>query len=266
MKINKKNMESIELKDTKEKNTINDFEIQNSNTYFQAIDLKNLEYYKNLIIEEINNNDTLFGNNYFKYFMKNKLLNESKCFNENPKKLGNLYAYLFIKNQPLITIGTKKLSLVIIYQLFLNLSFIFIHLGILQSVFSYMRFMVTLFYSLNILNYMYIFLINPGIPSHENFSKKVIKTIKKEDRKYFEVCEICNIIVGYNDEIRHCNECNICMKKMDHHCVWTGKCIAKNNYFAFHLFTFSLLLYYVWYAIIIVVWCIIKIAKTKHKI
>ena len=43
--------------------------------------------------------------------MKNKLLNESKCFNENPKKLGNLYLYLFIKNQPLITIGTKKLSL-----------------------------------------------------------------------------------------------------------------------------------------------------------
>ena len=59
MKINKKNMESNEWKDTKEKNTINDFEIQNSNTYFQAIDLKNLESYENLIIEEINNNDTL---------------------------------------------------------------------------------------------------------------------------------------------------------------------------------------------------------------
>ena len=266
MKINEKNMENIELKDTKENNQINDFEMQNLNRYFQIIDLKKLESYENLITEEINNSDTLFGNNYFKYFMKNKLLTESKCFKENPKKLGNLYVYLFIKNQPLFTIGTKKLSLVIIYQIFLNLSFILIHLGIIQNVFSYMRFMLSLFYSLNLLNHMYIFLINPGIPSPEKFSKKVIKTIKKEDRKYFEVCEICNIITDYKDEVRHCNECNICIKKIDHHCSWTGKCIAKNNYLAFHLFTFSLLLYYVWYAIIIVVWCIIKIAEYKHKI
>ena len=44
--------------------------------------------------------------------------------------------------------------------------------------------------------------------------------------------------------------------------------IAKNNYFTFQMFTFTTLLYYAWYAIVFVVWCIINInkAKQKHKL
>ena len=82
---------------------------------------------------------------------------------------------------------------------------------------------------------MYLFLLNPGIPSPDSFSKIAIKNIQKEDRKYFKVCEICNIIVDNYDDVRHCTECNICIKKLDHHCYWTGKCIAKNNYFTFQM-------------------------------
>jgi len=199
--------------------------------------------------------------------MKNKLLPKKKnCFEERPKKLGNLYTFLYIKNQPLFVIGTKKLYLVIIYQFFLHLSFILIHLNIIHSVFPYMKYMLTVFYLMNFLNHMYIFLINPGIPSPENFSKKCLKIIKEADKKYFEVCEICNIIVDCSDDVRHCTECNICVKKIDHHCYWVGKCIAKNNYFTFQMFTFTTLLYYVWYAIVFVVWAIIKMAKAKKKI
>ena len=27
----------------------------------------------------------------------------------------------------------------------------------------------------------------------------------------------------------HCKECGVCIREMDHHCVWTGKCIGKGN-------------------------------------
>ena len=262
-----KNIETIKLKDVPETKKSNDYEIpSNIDSYFQSIDLKDLASYQDNIFEEINNSDTLFGNNYFNYFMKNKLLPKKSCFKERPKKLGNLYSFLFIRNQPLFLIGTKKLYLVIIYQFFLHLSFILIHLNIIHTVFPYMQYLLTIFYLMNFLNHSYIVLLNPGIPSPDNFSKNYLKTIKKEDRKFFQVCEICNIIVDCDDDVRHCTECNICVKKMDHHCYWTGKCIAKNNYLTFQLFTFTTLLYYVWYAIVFVVWYIIKAAKSKHKI
>ena len=121
-----KNIETIKLKDVPETKKSNDYEIpSNINSYFQSIDLKDLASYQDNIFEEINNSDTLFGNNYFKYFMKNKLLPKKSCFKERPKKLGNLYSFLFIRNQPLFLIGTKKLYLVIIYQSFLSHFFIF---------------------------------------------------------------------------------------------------------------------------------------------
>ena len=263
--ITDKNSETISLKNTEGKN-INNFEMpSNLNNFFQTIDLKDLSNYEIQPSQEINNTDTLFGNNYFNYFMRNKLLDEKDFSRKRPRKLGNLYSFLFIRNQPLLTIGTKKLKLVLIYEFFLHFSFILIHLRIIHDVFLYMKFLLTIFYVLNFLNHMYLFLINPGIPSADCFSKNAIKTIPKEDRKYFQVCEICNIIVDNIDDVRHCTECNICIKQLDHHCYWTGKCIAKNNYFTFQIFTFTTLLYYAWYAIVFIVWCLINIAKRKHK-
>ena len=260
-----KNAETIKLKETEDKNITNNFEIpSNLNNFFQTIDLKNLSDYELQLSKDINNTDTLYGNNYFNYFMKNKLLDKKGFSQKRPKKLGNLYSYLFIRNQPLITIGTKKLSLVLIYQFFLHFSFIFIHFRIIHGVFPYMQYLLTIFYAMNFLNHMHLFLFNPGIPNPDSFSKIALKNIPKEDREYFQVCEICNIIVDNIEDVRHCTECNICVKKMDHHCYWTGKCIAKNNYFTFQMFTFTTLLYYIWYAIVFAVWCIINIIKRKH--
>ena len=263
----KRNLEEIELKNTEETDKNDDYNIpKDLSKYFQTIDLKCLSSYKNLNAQEINNNDTLYGNNYIKYFMKNKLLDKNKCCRERPKKLGNLYTYLFIRNQPLITIGTQKWYLVILFQFFLHFSFIFIHFKIIHAVFPYMRYMLTFFYAMICINHLHIVLFNAGIPSPDSFSKNALKTIKKDDRDLFEVCEICNIVVDSIDDVRHCTECNICVKKMDHHCYWTGKCIAKNNYLTFQLFTFMTLLYYVWYAIVLVVWCIIKMNERPKKI
>ena len=269
--MKEKYVKNIELRTFNEKRqkeeNIDDYEIPNYDlsSYFQSFDLKNLSSYKNLDFQDINNSDILFGNNYSKFYMTSNLLKTKNCSRKHPKKLGNLYSYFFINNEPLITIGTNKLFLVIIYQFFLHISYILINISIINKVFPYMKYMLSFFYYSNFLSHMYIFLFNAGIPSPENFSKKHFKIIPKEQQKLYQVCDICNIIVPYEDEIKHCNECNICIKAIDHHCYWVGKCITKNNYIAFHIFTFTILLYYVWYAIIIVVWAILEIAKRRYK-
>ena len=65
-KKNERNPEIIELKQKKEENKNKDFDMTNNiSSYFQTIDLKELSSYKGQISKEINNTDTLFGNNYF---------------------------------------------------------------------------------------------------------------------------------------------------------------------------------------------------------
>ncbi len=40
-------------------------------------------------------------------------------------------------------------------------------------------------------------------------------------------------------KIEHCEDCNVCILNYDHHCVWTGKCIGKYNYYAFYIFAYG---------------------------
>ena len=37
-------------------------------------------------------------------------------------------------------------------------------------------------------------------------------------------------------QARHCQHCGQCVLNIDHHCPWSGKCIAENNMFAFNTF------------------------------
>lgn len=41
---------------------------------------------------------------------------------------------------------------------------------------------------------------------------------------------------------KHCYECGVCVNELDHHCPWTGKCIAKKNLTTFYAFLWSLVL------------------------
>ena len=37
----------------------------------------------------------------------------------------------------------------------------------------------------------------------------------------------------------HCEDCNLCIEGMDHHCPWTTKCVGKRNKVWFYLFIVS---------------------------
>lgn len=262
-----KDAQVIELKSYEDMN--NDKNISTLNvTPNNSRQINNIPKKTNLLfssIEDFSSCDTLFGNNYIKYHLNNKFLSSKKCFHIRPKKMGNLYVYFFINDQPLFAIGNNRLSLVIIYELILQISFIVLMKTIIKDLLPYMKYMLISFYLNCFICHMFIYLINPGIPDIKYYSKIFIKSenyikMKNEEKKNYYLCEICNIIVNSNDNIEHCEDCGICLKDTDHHCYWTGKCITKKNIWAFNFFSIGTLVYIVWYFIMIIFWIILQIA------
>lgn len=52
---------------------------------------------------------------------------------------------------------------------------------------------------------------------------------------------LCSQCLIFRDRtIEHCDDCGLCMKNLDHHCIFTGKCIAENNLICFYTFLASI--------------------------
>ena len=100
-----------------------------------------------------------------------------------------------------------------------------------------------------IISYTYTSLINPGYPRNT-----LGRTFGIPKNDYY-FCEYCGFYFRECSYGSHCDICQIFIEKHDHHCVWTGHCIGKNNKNTFIIFTLSLfvLLLYYTYALYLVV-------------
>lgn len=49
-----------------------------------------------------------------------------------------------------------------------------------------------------------------------------------------KICGQCNVV--QDATVKHCHDCDVCIRELDHHCPWMGKCIGKRNLWAFYSF------------------------------
>ena len=143
-------------------------------------------------------------------------------------------------NNPIFIIGPHWPM--IFFVLFIILSpFLFLYI----KFWKYLSFATRLFGSINfwttLLSYTYTSIINPGFP------KNTIGRTFGIPRNDYYFCDYCGFYLRKTSYGSHCDLCDICIEKYDHHCVWTGHCIGKNNKITFRIFVpsiFILLFYF----------------------
>uniref|UniRef100_A0AAV1U220 Palmitoyltransferase n=1 Tax=Peronospora matthiolae TaxID=2874970 RepID=A0AAV1U220_9STRA len=55
-----------------------------------------------------------------------------------------------------------------------------------------------------------------------------------EDGESAIVCAQCEVRRPF--DASHCSDCGVCIRELDHHCPWTGKCIGKRTIKLFYVF------------------------------
>ena len=151
------------------------------------------------------------------------------------KKLGNTYTFFGDKDgSPYIVIGPHWYM----YAWFCSIMsavyiFFIIHYWNYMNILFKIAWMCSFF--TYFISYTIIFLINPGIPKYDE------NAILGKPREKYSICKRCGIWRCLEKNVYHCFDCDICIEGYDHHCPWTGKCIAKNNITAFYIFLVSIL-------------------------
>ena len=149
-----------------------------------------------------------------------------KMFGKLCCKIGNTYTFNFDannNNSPKICIGPHwYLAIVSNILIILFVTCLFYFLAELESPvwqkILYFFLGGCVFYFFN-----KCALINPGIIQN-----------RKNDFKNNTFCNICQVYYDINNNVEDCDMCGICVENMDHHCIWVGKCVAKNNKFSFY--------------------------------
>ena len=162
---------------------------------------------------------------------------------------GNMIMMCYNSNgEPLIVIGPHW-PFTICVMLFLD-SIIFFYFHFLINLLQNTIYKIGLCISLiQIFSYFLVFILNPGIPQKELWIENYFKNKNmNEDGDSYRICNICKIVRRNSDNTHHCDECNICIKGVEHHCSWISKCISSKNkklYYLFFLSTFSLIIYFI---------------------
>ena len=164
-------------------------------------------------------------------------------------RMGKLITFNFDKNNnyiPKFSIGPHwyltLILIVIIISLVLILYFtIFKVLGIIKQ---------TIFFIFVLSVYFFVLktaLVHP----------KVVMNKKKNYTDY-GFCTFCKCYFNPYNGVEHCDSCGVCVEKMDHHCIWVGKCVAKNNTRSFYAMLIDIGVFYVF-----IIYCVITIALDK---
>ncbi len=101
---------------------------------------------------------------------------------------------------------TNAINLLFIYFIYPRVFFVFKYIGLA-------------IFLVQITSQVYTTLINPGIPHKNNYISDSVMQIIYKNMKLsgltfdkYRICKICNILVNKDQDVIHCDECNICVE------------------------------------------------------
>ncbi len=92
----------------------------------------------------------------------------------------------------------------------------------------------TLMFLLTVIFYSLTIIMEPGYVSKQPNFLRLLKRLIAENYHLDYVCVPCETLRPENAE--HCNYCNRCVQKFDHHCVFVNNCLGYRNHKWFLLF------------------------------
>lgn len=94
-----------------------------------------------------------------------------------------------------------------------------------------------------------------------NYAQDYMPKYRSVGGKRMLFCDKCNVEVLENME--HCEDCQVCVDGIDHHCVFFSKCIAKNN-LCYFWSSLALLLANFFFMALSVIWFSNQASKGRH--
>lgn len=93
------------------------------------------------------------------------------------------------------------------------------------------------FFSITLIFYALTILLDPGYVQKQPNFLRLLKRLIAENYHLDYVCVPCETLRP--EEADHCNFCNRCVQKFDHHCVFVNNCLGYRNHLWFLLFLVS---------------------------
>lgn len=148
-------------------------------------------------------------------------------------KGNSLFLFLDRYDNPLFIIGPHWPMYICLISTF-SIIFLLLHKKLWNKLSYPIRIIGDILFWTFFISYTGTSVINPGYP------KNTIKRALGIPRNLYYFCEHCKFYLNKNSYASHCYDCNICIEKYDHHCIWTGHCIGKYNLYLFYIFTLSI--------------------------
>jgi len=162
-------------------------------------------------------------------------------------KMGNLLTFNFDNNNiPKLSIGPHWYLTIVLFLLILTFEILLYVTIFIQT--SSLKIIIFFFLFFSV----YYFLIKTALTHVQ------VVMNKKKNIDTYGYCNICHVYFNPDNKVEHCEYCGVCVEKMDHHCVWMGKCVAKNNIIYFYLMIANFGALYVY-----IIFCSIHFALTK---
>ena len=177
-----------------------------------------------------------------------------KCRNLIFVKMGRLLTFYFQKSNnyiPRFSIGPHWYLSIVLFILIYVLSSLLYH-----TIFNKLSVVKNVIFLLFVV-LIYIFVICTSL-----IHPKIIMNKKKNTQEY-GFCSICKVYYNPYEKVEHCNFCGVCFPRMDHHCVWMGKCVANKNTPFFYGSLITVGVFYAYILTCVIIYAINGNSKSK---